>query len=334
MRDKLKKQKPKQKKSEAITFLTTFIAAFLIVMVVGTPIFAQVNKVLDLTPGGGGGPVLEEQVDFAELIPSDSPFFDAFTNTNRINILFLGVNHGEGLTDTIMLGSFDIDNKFIDIIWIPRDTYYYRGPGYIDRAHHKINAVWRRDAVNSAVAVSEVLMNIPIHNYVELSFEGVAKIIDEMGGVPMDIQRDMVYSDPYDKPPLHINIKKGPQVLDGKTSVEFLRYRYGYADADLGRIKAQQEFMKSAVKQSLSLDLPKIARVAFENIQSDITLRQAIYLATKAIGIRSEDVRMHQMPIRSVDYFVRPDVQGIADMLAEIYSMEPVVVEDDGEEED
>ena len=334
---KQKKQKPQQNSNEMLSFLKTFIATFLIIMVVGTPLFAKVGEVLDMTPGDENAPVLEEHVDFATLIPTDSPFFDAFMNTNRINILAIGVDH-HNLTDTIILASFDIDNKYIDLISIPRDTYYYRGPGYLDPAHHKINAVYRRNPVNTAKAVSEILWNIPINYYVELSYEGVARIVDSIGGVPMDIPFHMRYDDPKDTPPLRIDIKPGPQVLDGETSVKFLRFRRGnegyrgYPDADLGRIKAQQTFLKSAARQSLSFNLPDIARTAFESVNSDMTLRVALHLATRAIGIDPEDIRTYQIPVRGHD--IRPDRQGIADMLTEIYSMEPVVVDDEDEDYD
>ncbi|MCL1809741.1 MAG: LCP family protein [Clostridiales bacterium] len=198
-------------KSKAIMFGRTFLSVFLTVTIVLVPVFAMTGKVaeiLDNTPGEDGSPVLEEEVDFTELIPADSPLFDAFTNTNRINILAIGADRNN-LTDTIMLVSFDVDNKFIDIISVPRDTYYYRGPGYADKAHHKINAAYRGDPVNTAKAVSEILMNIPINKYVLVSYEGVAAIVDEIGGVPMDIPFHMKYDDQWDRPPLHVDIKPG-----------------------------------------------------------------------------------------------------------------------------
>jgi LCP family protein required for cell wall assembly len=290
-------------------------------MVVATPLFAKVGEVMEMTPGDEESPVLAEMIDFEYLIPADSPFFDAFINTNRVNILLLGVDN-HNLTDTILLVSFDVDNKFIDVISIPRDTYYYRGPGYIDDAHHKINAIWRKNALNTAIAVSEILENIPINYYAEVSYKGVENIIEAIGGVPMNIERPMRYSDPRDTPPLNINIPAGQQTLNGKKSVEYLRYR-GYREGDLGRVKAQQEFFKSAARQCLSLDLPKIISTAFENVNSDISIGTALYLGRKVVGIDPENIRTHQMPGSLRDPFVMPDKTAIAEMLIEIYSMEP-----------
>jgi len=316
-----KEKKGKQKGSEKKMFVRTFAIALVIVMVIATPLFARVGEVLEMTPGDPDGPVLGDTVNFAELIPTDSPFFDAFVNTNRVNILLLGVDK-HNLTDLIMLASFDIDNGFLDIISIPRDTFYYR-PGFVGDAHHKINAAYNRNPVNSALAVSQTLMNIPINYYVSLSFQGVVNIIDSMGGVWIDVPIHMRYSDPFDTPPLHINIPAGYQLLDGQTSVHFLRFR-SFPDQDLGRIRSQQQFMQAAVRQSLGMDLPNIIRTAFEEINSDITIREALYLSTRMIGMSSENIRTHTMPIARVDTFVHPDRQGIIDLLTEIYSMEIV----------
>ena len=330
MRDNSNKKEKQKDRKEMRIFVKTFAIALIVVMVVSTPLFARVGGILDLTPGDPDAPVLEATIDFAELIPTDSPFFDAFINTNRVNILVLGVDN-HNLTDTIKLVSFDVDNRFLDVISIPRDTYFFRGSGFIDRAHHKINAVWRGNSVNTAVAVSQILMNIPINYYVEVTYEGVENIINEIGGVPMHIERRMFYRDPFDSPPLVIDIPAGYQVLDGATSVHFLRYR-GYADADLGRIRAQKDFLLSAARQSLSLNLPRIAESAFENVNSDMPLRTILFLATRAVGMDIENIRMHTMPIRNVDFFVHPDVEGIIELLTEIYSLEPFDIEEDEEE--
>ncbi|MCL1808464.1 MAG: LCP family protein [Clostridiales bacterium] len=315
-----KKNKQFKYESKMRMFIKTFVMTFTLILIVVTPVLATVTKIGDLNPGGREAPVIEEELDF--LISSDSPFFDAFTYSKRVNILALGVNENEGLTDTIMLASLDIENKHLDLIWIPRDTYYYR-EGYksSDLAQFKINAAYRKNPLNSAKAVSEVLMGIPINYYAVLSYDGVARIVDSMRGVPMDIPFHMKYDDPLDKPPLHVNIPKGEQVLDGDHAIQFLRYRSGYADADLGRIKAQQQFMKNAFKQCLSFELPNIARTVFNNVTSDINLRTALYLAGKAVGISSDDITTYMMPVGKVDHYVHPDVEKISEMLEEIYSI-------------
>ena len=311
-----------KQKSPAKGFVKTFLIAFIVFVVLCTPGFAIFGKVADINPWGEGDNVsLEEELP--AIVDEDSPFFEAFSDKNRVNVLLLGVNGN--LTDTIMLASFDKDAKHVDLISIPRDTYYHR-EGYNSDGENKINAAYRGDPVNTAKAVSEVLLGMPINYYAVIDYDGVANIVDSMGGIPMDIKFNMKYTDPYDKPPLVINIPKGQQVLDGKHAVQFLRYRKGYTEGDIGRVKAHQEFMKSAFKQCLGFDLPKIAKTVFNNVESDITLGTATKLATKAIGMSGDDIETYLLPgtpLPDAPYFVIPKAEETAEMINTIYSIEP-----------
>lgn len=317
----------KGKKKPAIGFLQTFVIAFFGLLLLCTPVMALVDSVANAKPLDSGSTVeLEEKL--ATLVDSDSPFFETFKDSKRVNILMIGVNGG--MTDTIMLTSFDRKSKELDVISIPRDTYYHR-PGYDSLAENKINAAYRGDPVNTAYAVSDVLLGMPINYYAVIEYDGLKKIVDSMGGVPMNIPFHMKYKDPYDTPPLVIDIPAGQQVLDGEHAVQFLRYRAGYLEGDLGRVKAQQEFVKSAVKQCLNFNLPKIANTVFENINSDITLGTAVSLATKAVGMNAENMTTYMMPgfpEPESPYYVRPDEEGIENMIKEIYSIEPKTTSD------
>ena len=249
-----------------------------------------------------------------------------FRIKNRFNVLLLGINGN--LTDTIMVASFDFKAKHVDLISIPRDTYYFRpqyanSPGFL-----KINSVYEatKEPLGIATVVSEILLGMPINSYVIVDYKGIEKIVDTMGGVPMDIPFHLKYNDPTDTPPLHIDIPAGKQVLDGKHAVQFLRYRHGYTEGDIGRIKAQQTFMRSAFKQMLSTDLPKTANVIFDNVNSDIKLSMATKIAAEAIGMSGTDINTYIMPNTLQDvapYYVYPDSEGIAKLLEKIYSIEP-----------
>lgn len=313
----------KAKRSPLESFLRTFLVAFIVFVILCTPGLAIFGEVADYNPFNPDdeGVVLEEHLQ--TIVDEDSPFFEAFRDKKRVNVLLLGVN--ANLTDTIMLASFDTKAKHVDLISIPRDTYYHR-KGYNGDGENKINAAFRGNPVNTAKAVSEILLGMPINYYAVIEYKGVENIVNEMGGVPMDIQFNMKYTDPYDTPPLVIDIPKGYQVLDGKHAVQFLRYRKGYREGDIGRVKAQQEFMKSAFKQCLSFNLPKIAKTVFNNVDSDITIGTAVSLATKASGISGEDIQTYLLPstpLPDPPYFVIPDAKGIAEMINQIYSIEP-----------
>lgn len=270
-------------------------------------------------------------LDMPTLVDENSQFFEAFQDKNRINVLLLGIN--SNLADTIMVASFDYDAKHVDLISIPRDTYYFRSEYASSLSFLKINSVYQntKEPLETATIVSEILLGMPINCYAIVDYKGIEKIVDSMGGVPMDIPFRMKYNDPTDKPPLHIDIPAGKQILDGKHAVQFLRYRHGYSEGDIGRIKAQQTFMRSAFKQMLGTDLPKTVKVIFNNVDSDIKLSTATKIAAEAIGMDGADIDTYIMPNTLQDvapYYVYPDSEEIAKILDKIYSIEPKSVTD------
>jgi LCP family protein required for cell wall assembly len=292
-----------KKRTRGSGFLKTFLIGFVVFVVLLVPSMFGFSK-LAAKPIVGGDEILPDELKEAQLDPGD-PNYDAFKNTERLNVLLLGVNGH--LTDTIMLGSYDMENQRVDIISVPRDTYYDR-PEAKSAAQRKINAVYgRAGAAGTAAAVQDVLGGIPVHYYAVVKFEGVAKVVDSIGGVTVNIPIDMNYDDVYARPALHIHFKKGEQTLNGEDAVKFLRFRKnnerdgggGYPGQDIGRTATQREFMKAAFKKALGFNLPKVVRTIMENVESDITIGVAGKIALKATGLDAENIRGHYLEGKS-----------------------------------
>ncbi len=304
------------------SFLRTCIVSMILFTCIFVPTFGWWENIQDST-------IFSSDVNLSEdmpvLIDKNSPFFETFTESNRLNVLLMGIN--TNLADTIMLVSYDMDTNYIDIISVPRDTYYER-KGYNSPAQRKINSSYSTDgALSLATAVSDLLEGIPINCYMKIDYDGIENIVDAMGGVPMNItlKGGMHYEDPYDDPPLVIDIPEGYQVLDGKHAVQFLRFRKGYPNGDIGRIAAQQEFMKSAFKQALGLNIVSVARSVLKNVESDVNVGTVISLAKKATSLSSDKVRTHMVPGEARNgegglSFWYSDEEGIKEMLTEIYT--------------
>lgn len=260
-----------------------------------------------------------------------TPLERAIKKSSRVNVLLLGL---EGLrSDTIMVASFDRKTKELDIISIPRDTYYPREgfSRYDDTA--KINAVYgtderRQEAVLEAVVE---LTKIPIKYYVSIDYDGVRAAVNAIGGVEINVPFHMKYTDPYDKPPLYINIPAGNQIIYGDKAMEFLRFRKGdpgypgYAEGDIGRVKAQQEFIKSAIKKSLSLKLPSVISAVYPHVKTNFTLTELLGLAGDAIGFTTANINssiLHGTPqyIGALSFYI-PDREEIIKTLYDLYDV-------------
>lgn len=307
------------------SFVKIFLVVFVIFLVVLTPLQAVKDKIINWQPFQSEGK-LSEQLNFDYLVDQKSPLYSMFKDSNRVNVLALGVNGG--MTDVMMLVSYDLDRNHVDVISIPRDTYYPRN-GYSLPAAKKINAVYSSKngggAAGAAKAVSDILQGMPINYYMVVDYNAVEKIVTAIGGVPMDIPFHMVYNDPYDKPPLHINIQKGQQVLDGKKAVQFLRYRHGYPEGDIGRIKAHQQFIKSAFHQALSgANLYKVVKTTLNEVKSDINVGLILKVAKKAVNLKEDDLETWMVPgnsgMREKLSFWNADKEKTKEMVQEIYS--------------
>jgi LCP family protein required for cell wall assembly len=261
------------------------------------------------------------------LIPAEGIFASEFKDSKRVNILLLG-NTDEQLSDTIMLASFDPDTQRLDIISVPRDTYYER-EGY-SASFLKMNAVFHEGWYATAEAVHDVLQGIPINYYAVIDYKGIKKIVDAMDGVPMDVKQTMHYTSRRQN--LYISIEKGEQVLDGDHAVQFLRYRKGYASGDVGRVEAQQQFLKNAAKKALKSNIAKVAKSIVDNVDSDVTLRAMLYVSSNVSGMSENSIRSFVTPgdyanIGGLSFWVRKPDADIQSMLRLVYNGEETVTD-------
>lgn len=189
------------------------------------------------------------------------------TDEESMNVLLLGRDTESGLYDVIMMLRYSDGNA--DVIQIPRDTYVNFGKNL----YKKINGAHRTllgedklcDELSSA-------FGIELDGYVSFDTTLVKKAVDAIGGVTVDVPVDMDYDDPYQN--LSIHIKKGLNEFDGKSAVEFLRFRSGYLRADIGRMDAQKIFMSAFLKKVLSLDTvdAKLIGVVVKHVRTDLNI--------------------------------------------------------------
>lgn len=164
----------------------------------------------------------------------------------RINLLFLATDESKLLTDTVVLLSFDTTRNRLNILSIPRDTRVRReGSVYKFNSLYALGEAGKRH--EEPIRYVKELTGLPIHYYGVIHPDGVKNIVDTLGGVWIDVPTRMYYRDPDQN--LTIDLSPGYQLLDGKKAEQFTRFRAGYADADLGRIDAQQIFLTELIRQ-------------------------------------------------------------------------------------
>ncbi|WP_181449653.1 LCP family protein [Streptomyces cyaneus] len=115
----------------------------------------------------------------------------------------------------------------------------YQGTG----RHVKLNAAYAEDGPELLVRTVEFNTGLHIDHYVEIGFAGFANIVDSVGGVEIDIPRDIKDSKSG------ADFKKGKQTLNGEEALAFVRTRYALPGSDLDRTKNQQKFLSALANQ-------------------------------------------------------------------------------------
>ncbi len=223
---------------------------------------------------------------------------------DRVNILVLGLDGGVNgkltlgaqRTDTMMLVSLDTELNEIGVLSIPRDTRV-EIPGR--PTYEKVNHAHAYGGAQLAVDTVASFLEVPIHFFVRVDFQGFIKMVDTVGGVEMYIPRDMVYSDPEQN--LYINIKAGDQVLNGAKALEFVRYRQ-YTDADIGRVKAQQQFLDALLGKFFQtrnmLKISSLASDLAKCVDTNLQPGDILSLARFAAQMEPDGLKMGMIPGR------------------------------------
>ena len=191
------------------------------------------------------------------------------TNGNvKINVLVVGVDKTEGLSDVIMVVRYDEENNLIAAMSIPRDTYVnYNGRTML------VNSVYGVGGINGISKTVTLLTGLNINYYVQFNVGTFGKLVDLLGGVEFDVPQNMNYDDPIQD--LHIHLKKGKQILIGEDAESMVRFR-GYPQADLKRVEVQQDLLKELIKQKLNADYITKVPSIYSEIKDDIKCNMSL----------------------------------------------------------
>ncbi len=235
----------------------------------------------------------------------------------RINIVFLGLDRRLGvaedqraLTDSVFVLTIDPFSKTAGVFSIPRDLLVEipNGSGgyYTDR----INVVWGvgefdydgYDGGGTGLVKDTIEHNfgIPIDNYVVLDFADFIDLVDEVGGVDIDVPEyvaDFDYTEYHGSGGYAVEFLPGPEHMDGQRALAYARIRKG--SNDFKRIERQQLVIQATADKAFSLDLlfdPAKALDLYGKfksaVQSDISDLRVPGLAKLAQQVGSDNIRM------------------------------------------
>lgn len=222
-----------------------------------------------------------------------------------------GVDKNEALADVILVASFNKNTKKVSTISIPRDTFVKIPKDRLEELREmglwapsegmKINAVhsyagkYGNEYLTKQI---EDLLGITIDYYFEVNLDGFTAIVDEVGGVEIDVPRRMYYRDPTQN--LTINLQPGLQLLDGEQAQGFVRFRQ-LVRGDIDRIENQKIFLKAFCEQVLNKETIKenavsFAGIALRYVKTDMSLKEIIKYTPALMQISPNNITMETLP--------------------------------------
>lgn len=228
-------------------------------------------------------------------------------------VLLVGTDAGGMRSDTMMLMHVDQSAGTMSLISLPRDTYV---SGY---SVPKLNSAIGAGGIEELMERVTQLIGYRPDGYVLVDLEGFVSVVDAVGGIKFNVPQDMYYHDPVQD--LLIDLKAGEQTLKGKDAMGLVRYRSGYARADLQRVEVQRDFMKAALNQVVSVkNLPKVPAllsIVFSNVESDMDMNNFVWLAKAMLVCDKANIRMETLPgytqmINGGSYFVMDEAAATA----------------------
>ena len=261
--------------------------------------------------------------------------FEEQSDSEAQNFLLVGIDNAAGidpdspihidrdvntlLTDSVILVRIDPDADRVAMLSIPRDLWVpIAGKGWNER----VNAARGIGGASTLIETVSEYLGVPIHHYVEINFAGFLRIVNAVGGVPVEIAQ------PIRDDSLGLRIEgTGVITLDPDTALAYVRTRRPLTVAeggnpandddwvrlgvwnDLERNQRQQEFMVATLKRAVEKGIRNpfaLRRVANDLLDDDnpsitlddrITVGQLVDLGDEFRSFQVDQIERYKLPV-------------------------------------
>lgn len=184
---------------------------------------------------------------FLTIRPPQSADSIGERKADTATILVCGTDKDGTRTDTMMLLYLSGSEQKVSLLSLPRDSYTITSSGKAA----KLNSAFGRggsgeEGMETLLDYVKDIVGYRPDGYILVDFTLVPQIVDIMGGVDVEVPMDMTVDG--------VSLEAGYQHLTGTEALTLLRFRKGYAMADLTRIEVQRSVVKACLEQWLSVD--------------------------------------------------------------------------------
>ena len=267
-----------------------FIITLLVLLFLVIPILAIAARMIGITQG-------VSTQDIKKLLSDEvkkSQETGAMAGYTNIALFGLdstqqSLDSGNNRTDVMIIAS--INNKTGDakLVSLYRDTYLDVGDGN----YQKANAAYAFGGPEQAIKMINKNLDLNITDYVTVGFEGVTDLVDEVGGVEIDVQSDEIEHLNNYQSTMATELGKeyipvtapGVQTLNGLQATAYCRIRYTDG-GDFKRTERQKEVLSKAfekLKKSGPVTMIKAANSLSSEVRTSLNPAEIASLAMKAM---------------------------------------------------
>ena len=227
-------------------------------------------------------------------------------NLEKLYVLVIGKS--QGMTDTMIVCSYDPRTQEAAMLSIPRDTFI-GDSRYSVSAYDKINSVYSNNNEDPQKVLDEIneITGLNIKNWALIDTKALVELVNEIGGVEFNVPIDMKYDD-YSQE-LHVDLKEGWQTLNGDQVEQLVRFRhnsdgssysYEYGNEDFGRMRTQREVIKAIAKQTIQLknvkEVGKILDITKKYVKTNMKFDSLKDYIPYAINMNTDNIKTMQLP--------------------------------------
>jgi LCP family protein required for cell wall assembly len=305
--------------------------------IVRKAILASVVCILVIVVGFAGYSVISLYSSLRSINPNAGATTSSLNLRERVNILVMGVDSraatDPGRSDSIMLIGLDPVSRTMSVMSIPRDSRV-NIPGH---GHDKINAATNPDYFSDGgvqlleKTVEAMIPGIKINYYAKADFQGFEQVVDALGGVTINVEKAMYYK----AEDTLINLKPGVQHMDGKTALEYARFRHdaigdfgSWGGQEYGRVVRQKALLKAIVAQTTSIrnvwKLPPVIRAVEGAVVTDLLPNDMLRIALTFKSTTDKDVTTVAFPglpgnVGGTSYVI-PDLEALKSKISPLFS--------------
>lgn len=248
-------------------------------------------------------PTSEEELGIDNSFKKNSNNSNSDKENKLTNILLMGVDKQENASDALIVMTIDETNKKVKMTSIMRDSKVDLGAGMLN----KVNYAYHYGGTLLSIKTINTTYKLDITQFIKLDFDAVAKIVDMVGGVEVNVPSEEItvvnsiiksYASSVNEKPSLLT-KSGKQLLNGQQVVGYCRNRK-VGDYDYQRTERQRIVLNSLIQKTKDISpikYPQFISGVAPYIETNMGLSDMLDSITKVIQYDGNGIEQARIPI-------------------------------------